>query len=419
LRSQIAADDTWDLASIFPTQAAWEAAVEQLKSTIADLARFRGRLGAGPAVLADWMEASERAEHLLGRIFCYASEQYATDTTNQQAGALESRAFSLAADTEAALAFAEPEMLAIGIDTLRRWLRDEPRLAHYGHYLDELEYQQTHLRSAEVEELLGQASDAFASATATHGILAEADVVFAPARGINGDEVFEVGQGSMDALLVHPDRGVRRTAWESYADAHLALKNTMANCMLTGVKQHVFMARARRYASALEASLGDNHIPTQIYYNVIETFRQNLAIWHRYWRLRRRALGYEHLHEYDIKAPLMQRQPEIPFQRAVDWVCAGLRPLGEAYVNTLRRGVLQERWVDWRPNKGKRAGAFSTGMPGTHPFVLMSYTEDIYGLSTLAHELGHSLHSYHTWEQQPYVYAHYSIFCAEVASNLN
>ena len=419
-RSEISQAHTWDLASIFPTQADWEVALRQLQQQLSALARYRGHLGDGAALLADCLEASERAEHLLGRIYCYASEQYATDTTNQEAGALESRALSLAADTEAALAFIEPEMLTVGLVTLRHWMREEPRLTHYAHYLDELERQQPHLRSAEVEELLGQASDAFASATATHGILAEADLTFAPARRSQANaEPLEVGQGSMDALLVDPDREARRTAWQSYADAHLAVKNSMANCMLTGVKQHVFMARARHYGSALEASLSENDIPVGIYHNVIDTFRKNLPIWHRYWRVRQRALGYDRLYEYDIKAPLMQHPPTIPFERAVDWVCEGLSPLGSDYVDTLRRGVLQERWVDWRANKGKRAGAFSTGVPGTHPFVLMSYTDDIYGLSTLAHELGHSMHSYYTWTRQPYAYAHYSIFCAEVASNLN
>ncbi|NLG28253.1 MAG: oligoendopeptidase F family protein, partial [Chloroflexi bacterium] len=417
-RSQVPTADTWDLASVFPTVQDWEAALLDLADQLRALRRFEGHLSDGPTVLADWFTASERAEHLLGRIYIYAGESYAVDTTNQEAGALESRALSLVAEAEAATAFAEPEMLAIGIATLRAWIRSEPRLAIYAHYFDELERQQPHIRSGEVEELLGQASDAFASATATHGILAEADMTFAPAwTSAPASEALPVAQGTMDALLVHTDRKVRRTAYESYADAHIAVKNAMANCMLTGVKQHVLQARARRYSSALEASLGSNYIPTHIYHNVIDAFRRNLPIWHRYWRVRREALGYDTLYEYDIKAPLVAQPPAIPWQRAVDLICEGLRPLGSEYVDTLRRGVLAQRWVDWRPNQGKRSGAFSTGVPGTHPFILMSYTDDIYGLSTLAHELGHSMHSLQTWTHQPFIYAHYVIFCAEVASN--
>jgi len=419
-RSAIRTADKWDLESIFAKPADWENAVTQLDDQLASLATYQGRLSAGASVLADWFEASERALHLLGRIYCYASNQYAADTTNQDAGALDSRAMSVAARAQAALAFAQPEMLAIGFDTLRAWVQSEPRLAIYAHHMEGLERMQPHVRSSEVEELLGQCSDAFASAATTHSILAEADLTFSPARSAQTPhEVLPVAQGSIDGLLVHPDREVRRTAWEGYADAHLAVRNTMANCLQTGVKQHVFMARAHRHNTALEASLAANFVPTHIYADVIESFRRNLPIWHRYWHIRREALGYEHLFEYDIKAPLLSSPPAIPYVRALDIICAGLAPLGSAYVERMRRGVTDLRWVDWQPNQGKRAGAFSSGVPGTHPFILLSYADDIYSLSTLAHELGHSMHSLTTWEHQPYVYADYSIFCAEVASNLH
>ena len=175
------------------------------------------------------------------------------------------------------------------------------------------------------------------------------------------------GQGSIDALLAHPDREVRRTAFESYADAHLAVQNTMGNCLLTGVKQNVFFSRARRYDSALAAALGPNHIPTAVYENVVETFKRHLPTWHRYWAVRRRALGYDRLHIYDIKAPLTAASPQVPFAQAVDWICAGMAPLGEDYVETMRRGVQEQRWVDVYPSQGKRSGAFSSGYPRHQP----------------------------------------------------
>jgi len=181
----------------------------------------------------------------------------------------------------------------------------------------------------------------------------------------------------------------------------------------------VFRARARRYESALEASLDDNHIPVAVYHNTIKAFRRNLPIWHRYWALKRELLGYETLRPYDAKAPLLTEQPEITFEQAVDWICDGLAPLGEEYVTRLRRGVLEERWVDVYPNVGKKAGAYSSGTQGTIPLILMSFNNDVYGLSTLAHELGHSMHSLMTWNAQPPVYARYGIFMAEIASNLN
>ncbi|HVA92662.1 MAG TPA: M3 family oligoendopeptidase, partial [Chloroflexota bacterium] len=291
-------------------------------------------------------------------------------------------------------------------------------LAPYAHYLDALEEAQAHVRSAEVEEVLGMVNDPFATASGAHRILADAELRFAPARDSRGAET-AIAQGTIQALLTSPDRETRRTAWEGYADAHLAMKNTMAACLAAGVKQDVFRARVRRYPSSLEAAVSDNYIPSTVFHNLIATFRKNLPTWHRYWAVRRRALGLNDFHVYDIWAPLAVGKAPLPFSRAVEWILEGLAPLGAEYVETVRRGVFEERWVDIYPNRGKRAGAFSGGGPGTHPFILMSYNDDVFGLSTLAHELGHSMHSYYTWQTQPLTYCHYSIFVAEVASNFN
>lgn len=419
-RSEMPIRYTWDVAAIFASDAEWEDEVAAVSNELADLARHRGHLGDGPAALADYLEGAEHALRRLGRILIYASNQHEVDTTDQVAAAMNDRAVALYARAMAAISFAEPEILTIGFATLRRWLAEEPRLAIYAHYVDTLERKQEHVRSAEVEELLSQVMDPFATAERIHGILADADLTFAPARGSDPDaETIPVAQGNIDALLTDPDREVRRTAWESYSDAHLAYRNTMANCLATGVKQNVFRAYARRYPSALEAALGANFIPPEVFRNVLDTFRRNLPVWHRYWRVHRQALGYSQQHVYDIKAPLSTNPPVVPFNQAVTWVSEGIEPLGQQYVSTMRRGLLEERWADVYPSRGKRAGAFSTGMPGTYPYVLLNYTDDLESLSTLAHEAGHSMHSYHTWESQPYVYSDYSIFVAEVASNTN
>jgi oligoendopeptidase F len=309
--------------------------------------------------------------------------------------------------------------MAIGFAQLWAWINHEPSLAIYRHYIERLEADQAHVRSAEVEEVLGQVSDVLRTSTATHGILVNTDLHIEPAQASQGEDKLEIGQGTIGALLTDPDRTVRRTAWENYADAHLAYKNTMANCIAAGVKQNVFHSRVRHYESALAAALAPNAIPLTVFHNLIDTFRQHLPTWHRYWRLRRRALGVDTLHEYDIKAPLTTAKINVPYAQAVEWIVAGMRPLGEEYVTILRRGCLQERWVDIYPNKGKRAGAFSYGGPGTHPFIMMNYNDDIFGMSTLAHELGHSLHSSYSYQHQPQIYAGYSLFVAEVASNFN
>jgi len=417
-RAEIQPQHTWDAASIFPTTVDWEAELRALTDELEGLARFRGHLGDGPATLAEWFAVSEGLGLRIYRAEIYASLFSEADTGDQAAKAMADRALGFFARWAAAMAFAEPELLALGFPTLRRWIVEEPRLAIYAHALDRLEARQAHVRSAEVEELLGMVSEPFGSATATHGILADADLTFRPAIDETGQGQ-AIAQGTIDALLGEPDRILRRNAWESYADAHLAVKNTMANALATGVKQHVFLANARNYDSALEASLAANFIPTAVFHNLIATFKEHLPIWHRYWAVRQRALGQSEIAPYDIWAPLTPDPPRVPFDRAVEMIAAGLAPLGEGYVSLLLRGVNEQRWVDKYPSVGKRAGAFSTGVQGSHPFILMNGTDDLESMSTLAHELGHSLHSLYTWNTQPPVYADYSIFLAEVASNCN
>ncbi len=417
-RAEIAREHTWDTDSIFATESGWEAEMEAVKALLPELSRFEGRLGDGPATLADYLDTTEQVMRRLSKAFVYASLRYAVDTQDQGEVARNDQARGLYARASAATAFAEPEMLAIGAQALHAWIRDEPRLASYAHYFDRLLRRAEHVRSAEVEELLKQAQEPFGNASATHGILANADLRFAPATDEAGQAV-EIAQGNIGALLTHRDRAVRRTAWENYADAHLSVKNTLASCLAAGIKQNVFLARARRYGSALEASLAPNQIPVAVFHSLIDTYRRHLPTWHRYWNLRRRALGQDKLHPSDMKAPLTADTHPIPYGQAVEWVAEGMRPLGNEYVETLRRGALKARWVDIYPNRNKRQGAFSAGVQGTHPFILMSYNDDLLGLSTLAHELGHSLHSYYSWQTQPWVYSGYSLFVAEVASNFN
>ncbi len=417
-RSEIPVKHTWDASSVFASDTAWEAEIVQVYEKLPHLSRFRGRLVEGPETLLNFLTISEQLLHSVGKINVYATMLYAVDTTDQVAVARRDRAQSLYARVVSAMAFSEPELLAIGAEKLHEWMSIEPRLATYDHSFDRLEQRCAHTRSVEVEEVLHQTSEPFNAAVAIHSVLANADLRFIPAHDSTG-ETYEISQGTIDALLAHSDRTVRRTAWENYADAHLALKNTMASCLATGVKQNVFTARARGYASALEAALDADFLPSEVFHNLIAAFRNHLPIWHRYWRVRRQALGYDELYPYDIKAPLTSMPTLAPYHRAIEWICEGLQPLGDEYVSVMRRGLIEQRWVDVYPNRGKRAGAFSMGIQGTHPFIMMNYNNDIFGLSTLAHELGHSMHSYYTRANQPFVYANYGLFAAEVASNLN
>ncbi len=418
-RDEIPQQYKWDVDSIFATPEAWETAVAQLKQQIEKIAHYKGRLHKSPTVLADYLTMATEFGNLAGKIFVYASLNYSVDTTDQEAAARYDRARGLLGMATAATAFAQPEMLTIGFETLSAWRTQDERLADYGHYFDRLEKQQAHVRSAEVEQVLGLLQDAFGTASATHGIMANADLKFKPAVD-SESQTHDVTQGTIGGLLTHADREVRRTAWENYADAHLAFKNMMANALTAGVKQDVFKMRVRGYTTSLEAALANTFIPTNVFHNLIDTYKANLPTWHRYWNIRRRALGYDNLHVYDIKAPLSLNPPTVPYETAVEWIATGMLPLGQEYASTLRNGALEERWVDVYPNEGKRMGAFSSGVKGTHPFIMMSYTDDLFGLSTLAHELGHSMHSYLTWQtQQNFNYSRYGLFVAEVASNFN
>ncbi len=417
-RSEVDKQFTWHSESVFADEAAWDQAVETILARLPDLAEFRGHLGDSPDALADWFDASERIHRLMGKVMVYSTMSYSVDTGDQAAFARSDRTRSVAAQLGAATSFALPEMIAIGIPKLREWVAASPRLAHLGHYFDRLDRLRTRIRSAEVEEVLTQASDPLASALTVHSVLANTDLTFAPATGGDGAPQV-VAQGTITALLTNPDRELRRTAFEHYADAHLAMRHAMAASLAAGIKRDVFYARARGFSSSLAAALEPAHIPPEVYHSVIRAFRDNVGTWHRYWRIRREALGVDVLKPYDTRAQLGMSVLRVPYEKAVDWISEGVRPLGEEYVQVMRQGALQDRWVDVYPNKGKRMGAFSTGVVDTFPFIFMSYNDDIYSMSTLAHELGHSMHSYYARRTQPYIYSSYGLFQAEVASNMH
>lgn len=416
-RPEIPVEHTWDVESVFASDAEWSAECDRVRAALPELEWFRGRLGVGPEVLADFLAASEAVQERLGRIEVYATMRASVDSGDQAAAALSDRLGALGAAVQAALAFALPELLEVGVEILRGWVARSERLRPYRHWVDLLADRAPHVRSAEVEELLGLVAEPLQSAARIHGVLTNAELRFRPAVAADGTE-HEVAQGSLNELLASRDRELRRTAWESYADAHLAADKTMAACLATWIKLDVFLVRARRYRDSLDAALTPSHIPVAVFHNVIAAFRDNVGVWHRYWRLRRRALGLDPLRDYDTRAALA-RPVRVDFHQAVDWICEGMAPLGDEYVNALRRGVLEERWVDVYPNRGKRQGAFSIGRPGTRPFIFMSYGGSVAGMSTLAHELGHSMHNYLSSRAQPFVYSRYGLFLAEVASNFN
>ncbi len=417
-RSEVDPNYTWNAESLFATPEAWDAELAAILADVPSIKDYQGRLHEGPAVLVDALKAVENLMVRGYRIYVYAGFSYAVDTTNQQAAAMQAKAQSMFSQVAAATAFVTPEIISIGEETAMGWVKSEPRLDIYAHYVSEIFRVQAHIRSAEVEEVIGLLADPFSGPSTTGSLLTNADFKFAPGQDAAGDPV-EVNEGTIWKIMAGEDRAARQTAWESYLDKHLEFKNTLASNLATSIKQSVFMSRVRRHTSALEMTLYANDIPVSVFHNLIDTFRKNLPVWQRYFEIRRKALGVDTLEPFDMWAPLAKNRVKIPFEQAVDWIAEGLLPLGRDYVGIMRNGCLEERWVDVYPNKGKRTGAFSWGAPGTHPFIMMSYTDEIFSLSTLAHELGHSMHSYLTWQNQPLVYADYSLFLAEVASNFH
>ncbi|MDQ2693415.1 MAG: oligoendopeptidase F family protein, partial [Chloroflexota bacterium] len=417
-RAEIPAKYKWNAASVYPSDEAWEAEADALMVKLDELKQLEGSVGKSAANLAQALDLSNALLEVLGKILTYAFNSQAVDNADANAARIWGKAQGILGQLLAGIGFIQPEILAIEAETLAGWRAEEPRLQVYKQYFDDLIRQQAHVRSAEVEEVLGLAQDPIASLYTTMNVLTNSEMQYPDAITADGKQL-PVTQGTLDEILASHDREARRTAWEGFRDTHLAFKNTLGSNLLASVKANVFAQRVRRYPSTLEGALFANNIPPQVFHNLIETTRKHLPVWHRYWRVRRQALGQEDLQPYDIWAPLTKERVTVPYETAVEWICDGLAPLGEEYVSTARRGLLEEGWVDVYPNLNKSAAQFSSGSKGTHPFIVVLYDDTIFSMSTLAHELGHSMHSYLTWKHQPNVYASYSLFAAEVASNFN
>jgi len=418
-RSKMDKKFTWNAESVFASTEVWEKEVDQIVEDVAQAKEYQGRLAESASVL---LESLSVLHHLVSRAqtaLIYASISYAVDTTDQQSAGMRGRAQGMYGQVLSIVSFLQPEILEIGKEKLDEWIRQNEKLAVYKHSFDDLFRKQAHVRSAEVEELLGLVSEPLEGSRNSTSMLTNADFKFRSIKDSNG-RVIDVTQGNFDTQLMQlPDRKARKAAYQTYMDKYVEHKNTLASNLANSIKANVFHMRARKHKSTLEASLFDLNIPTDVFHNLIDTFKKNLPVWHRYFEIRRKALGLKKLAYYDMWAPISKKKAKVPYEKAVDMICESLAPMGREYVETVRRGCLEDRWVDVYPNQGKRHGAFSDGSQGTHPFIMMSFTDEITSMSTLAHELGHSMHSYLTWKHQPFVYTDYSLFVAEVASNFH
>ncbi|MEI6045722.1 MAG: oligoendopeptidase F [Chloroflexota bacterium] len=417
-RNELAPDYTWNLESIYHDNEAWEKEFEAVSERLPGLQAYQGKVGESAHALLSCFKYRDEVEVVLERVIVYAHMRRDEDNSNPLYQALYERAISLATEFSAVASFIVPEIVAISDECLEAFLQEEPALAVYRQHLAQIVHEKAHIRSAEVEEILAQAYEATSGASNAYQMLNNADLTFPKIRDENGDEV-ELTKGRYTQFLESPNREVRKAAFEALYSSYASYKNTFGATYAAAVKRDIFYARVRHYPNALAASLSSDNIPVEVYDQLIETVNHNLPTLHRYISLRKRLLGLDELHAYDLYVPLISDvQRKVPYEEAIQTILEAFAPLGEDYVAVVKEGI-KSRWVDVYENRGKSSGAYSNGAYTTQPFILMNYQNTLDSVFTLAHEMGHSLHSYYTNLTQPYVYANYSLFVAEVASTAN
>lgn len=415
-RHELDPEYTWNLQSLFSDESAYEAEYEAAELALEPIRDHQGTLAAGN--LYDFLEQLHETVARIRRLGVFASLPTSADSNDQEAKARLGRFMALAAKANDASAWVEPEILAIGRQTLTDWKQADGRLEKYDRYFDRMEARRDHVRSSEVESLLGALADPFGGASRARGSLVSSDITYDPVVDQDGGTL-EVAPSTVDGLMSNPDRDIRRQAFSNYSDAFLGFRNTLSDLYVTRVKQAVFSARARSYPSTVEEALAPREVPRAALDSVLRVFQKRLPVWHRYWAVRRKLLGVDRLEPWDVFAPLSRKPLHIPYGQSIEWITEALHPLGTDYVERMEQGLREQRWVDVYPNKGKREGAFAAHAPGSQPFIMMSYDNGTGGLSTLAHELGHAMHAQLTMANQPIVYGGYSMVVAETASNLN
>jgi oligoendopeptidase F len=418
-RAEIPVELTWDLTTIYTADVAWEADFARVAAQLPGIAAYAGRLSDSAATMREAFTSRDSAAETLGKLFVYANMRLHEDSANSTYQGLADRVTTLANDFSAAIAYMTPEILAIPQEKLDRFLTEEPALIIYRHQLDEINRERPHVLTAELEGLLAQAAEVGAAPERIFEMLNNADLKLPQVHDEDGNLV-QLSQGNYGArFLESQNRSVRQEAFEAMLGSYSKFRNTFAATLAAQVKKDIFFARAHKYSSALEAALEPHNIPTSVYDSLIATVDANLAPLHRYLRIRKRALGLDELHMYDLYVPLAKEvEYKVSYTQAQERVAEALAPLGLDYVEPLRQGF-RSRWIDALESEGKRPGAYSWGSYGTQPFVLLNFQEGMDSMFTLAHEMGHSMHSYFTWRTQPFPYASYTLFVAEVASTLN
>jgi oligoendopeptidase F len=418
-RSDIPDEYKWNLADIYPSDAAWQAARERLATDIPKLGAFQGKLGSSAATLADALETTYAIDKELSRVYVYAAMRADEDTRDQTTEGMRQQMVQLASSFGAAAAYMEPEILRFAPGTVARFLKEEPRLGIYRFYLEDIARRAPHTLSPAEEKILADAGPIAGAPATIFNILSNADFPYPTVRLANGQEV-RLTPASFTAHRASPVRADRQAVMAAYFGALGGFSRTYGASMSASLQRAVFYAKSRKYTSNLEAALNGPNIPVSVYSRLVDGVNRHLPSFHRYLNLRKRMMGLDELHYYDLYAPLVSSvnlsySPEEAQRHIID----AMAPLGADYVSVLKR-AFSERWIDLFPSPGKRSGAYSNGGAyDVHPYMLLNYNGKYDDMSTLAHELGHTMQSYLSNKTQPYPTAGYPTFVAEVASTFN
>lgn len=417
-RSQVPVDQTWDMTTVFASLEDWEAAFADLSSRKEELTRYQGRLAESADTLLEALKHRETLSDDLMRLAIYAFHRADEDTADQVFLAMKGRLGALLAVFMGEDAWFEPELSNIPREILDGYIEEKEDLAPYRHFFDNILREKIYQLPPDQEALLARAGQIFSSPDETYGILSNADMAFDPIKNEKGEEV-PMSHAHFSLYLESRDPRVRREAFASMYKAFGQFRNTCATTLGNAIRVNTFNKNIRGFTSGREASLFKNAIPESVYDSLLEAVNERLPLLHRYVRLRKKMMGVEDLHSYDMYVPLVEEVDlRYSFDEAKDLLLKALAPLGEGYLAALEK-AFDERWIDWAVNEGKRSGAYSGGGYSTKPFILISWQGTLDNLYTLAHELGHSLHSYFTRKTQPFQYGDYPIFLAEIASTCN
>ena len=417
-RNEVEKKDTWDLESLYETDAVWESDLKKAEELLVQFQAMEGTLGKSPKSLKEALDLYYQMYCILDNVYVYAQQRRDQDTADAYYQQLAMRAEDLMVKLDSGSAFMNPEILSLTEEWINHAMEEEEGLRFYKRVFLEIFRRNAHTRSGEIEALLADAADLGNAPANIFRMLENADMKYPNVKDSEGNLV-DLTDSSLVPLLESEDRQVRKEAFETYYRVREQYKNTFASIFASNVKQAVFFAKARNYPSSRASFLDQSNIPEAVYDNLIETVHKNLDSMYRYVKLRKKMLGVEELHMYDVYAPIIHESgKEYTFEEAKKIVAEGLKPMGEEYLEILKEGF-ENRWIDVYENEGKRSGAYSWGSYQSHPYVLLNYRGTLDNVFTLAHEMGHSIHSYYSKKNQPFAYAGYKIFVAEVASTCN